>query len=100
MLYFAVTGHVPMDSPTRIGALLDGTDPMIPAREAARANYSASFLNAIDGALQLKSWKRPQSIAAWRSQFDDFESEVFTEAETVVDEPPASPGSQLTDSYG
>ena len=89
-----------MDSPTRIGALLDGTDPMIPAREATRANYSASFLNAIDGALQLKSWKRPQSIAAFRSQFDDLESEDFTEAETVVDEPPASPGSQLTDSYG
>jgi serine/threonine protein kinase len=60
-LYHAITGKRPPDSPTRMVS-----DDYIAAREAALSSYRASFLAAIDKALNLEVTERPQSIAAWR----------------------------------
>jgi serine/threonine protein kinase/WD40 repeat protein len=60
-LYHAITGKRPPDSPSRMVA-----DDYITAREAALSSYRASFLTAIDKALNLEMTERPQSIAAWR----------------------------------
>jgi len=60
-LYHAITGKRPPDSPSRMVA-----DDYLTARAAALSSYRASFLTAIDKALNLEVSERPQSIAAWR----------------------------------
>ena len=60
-LYHAITGKRPPDSPSRMVS-----DEYIAARQAALSSYRASFLTAIDQALNLEVTERPQSIAAWR----------------------------------
>ena len=60
-LYHAITGKRPPDSPSRMVS-----DDYIAAREVALSAYRASFLAAIDKALNLEVTERPQTIAAWR----------------------------------
>src|SRR5262245_8723092 len=60
-LYHAITGKRPPDSPSRMVS-----DDYIAAREAALSGYRASFLAAIDKALNLEVMERPQTIAVWR----------------------------------
>ncbi len=63
-LYKAVTGSTPDDAMDRVGA---ETDPLPPATTAAKGKYRASFLAAIDRALEIKRSDRPQTIAAFRA---------------------------------
>ena len=60
-LYRSVTGARPTDGPDRqLG------DELVPARKGAKGKYRASFLDAIDWALDLRPTERPQTIAAFR----------------------------------
>jgi len=66
VLYFAVTGMEPVDSAKRASALLNGgKDPLIRARLAGQAEYSAEFLSAIDWALQFRISDRPKTLSVW-----------------------------------
>lgn len=66
VLYFAVTGVEPVDSAKRGSAMLNGgQDPMLKARMLGQGKYSASFLAAIDWALEFRISERPQSLSAW-----------------------------------
>jgi tetratricopeptide (TPR) repeat protein len=62
VLYRAVTGERPPDSPDRIR-----NDPYVPAIRAAAGKYSETLLRAIDAALEVDEEKRPQSVADWRA---------------------------------
>ena len=58
-LYRAIAGQRPTDGPDRqLG------DALVPAAQAAKGKYRASFLEAIDWALDLRPTERPQTIAA------------------------------------
>jgi len=59
--YRAVTGAAPLDATERVR-----DDDMPPAVEAARGQYSAALLRAIDWALAVDEGQRPQEVAAWR----------------------------------
>jgi serine/threonine protein kinase len=61
-LYHAISGRRPPDSPSRILK-----DDYVSAKKAAQATYRPRFLAAIDRALDLDMARRPQTIAAWRS---------------------------------
>jgi len=61
-LYRAVTGNKPTNAAERF---LQGT-AYTPASQAAKADYSKTFLATINAALELKPQDRPQSIAEWR----------------------------------
>jgi serine/threonine protein kinase/HAMP domain-containing protein len=60
-LYAMVTGKKPPPAPTR----LDAEDPMLPAVDACKGQYSPEFLRAIDWALQPRAQDRPQDIASF-----------------------------------
>jgi serine/threonine protein kinase/HAMP domain-containing protein len=60
-LYAMVTGKKPPPAPTR----LDAEDPMLPAVDACKGQYSPEFLRAIDWALQPRAEDRPQDIASF-----------------------------------
>lgn len=60
-LYQAVTGAPPIEAAER-----KIEDHQIPAVKAAKGEYRASFLRAIDWALDLEFKKRPQTIVSWR----------------------------------
>lgn len=60
-LYQGVTGAPPIEAAER-----KIEDHQIPAVKAAKGEYRASFLRAIDWALDLEFKKRPQTIASWR----------------------------------
>ncbi len=57
-LYWMVTGTKPPPAPARA----DGSEPMVPARQAGQGRYSDSFLRAIDWSLELDAKARPQSL--------------------------------------
>jgi len=59
--YRAITGKAPPDATERVRG-----DDMTPATEAARGNYSAAFLTAVDWALAVDEDQRPQDVEAWR----------------------------------
>ncbi len=61
--YEAVTGEVPPEAPAR-----SVEDTLIPASQAALANYRPNFLEAIDWGLAMAPTDRPQTIADWRPQ--------------------------------
>ena len=70
-LYRCVSGLQPMAAIDRSEAILKAErDVFVSASEIGRGNYSASFLFAIDSALQFNEKKRPQTIPEWRAQFD------------------------------
>ena len=69
VLYRAVTGRPPDDSTARVHAVLEGQDSLVSAREGAKSEYSADFLDAIDSALRFEPRQRPQNVAEWRAMF-------------------------------
>lgn len=67
-LYFAITGTKPVDAMTRASkAIHEESDPYIPISTLSPPNYSKSFLNAIDAALQLRYFDRPSSTGEWEA---------------------------------
>ena len=66
VLYFAITGKVPMSSVER---LMD--DRLEPLSRAAAGRYSLRFLQAIDAALAVRPQDRPQTDAAFRALLDE-----------------------------
>lgn len=70
-LYRAVAGMAPMDAVDRSRAILKGDrDIFVSAKEIGKGRYSERFLLAIDHALKFKEEDRPQTISAWKSEFD------------------------------
>ncbi|MDJ0948430.1 MAG: serine/threonine-protein kinase [Alphaproteobacteria bacterium] len=68
VLYRAVTGLAPPESPDRATAILrGGRDPMAPALEAAKGRCSARVLAAIDKGLAVLETERPKSVDDWRT---------------------------------
>lgn len=63
-LYRAVTGELPTNASKRMQK-----EALLPAARAVQGKYSASFLRAIDAALEFAPKKRPQSIAEWKKLF-------------------------------
>lgn len=60
-LYAMITGKKPPPAPMR----LDAEDPMLPAVDACKGQYSPEFLRAIDWALKPRAEDRPQDIASF-----------------------------------
>lgn len=70
VLYRCIGGHIPAHSTDRSSAILHSEpDPMESASDLSE-NYSKSFLNAIDWAMQFLEKDRPQTVAQWRECFD------------------------------
>jgi len=66
ILYQAVTGDVPPEAPARVKR-----DPFTALRNSAHAKrFSASFLAAVDSALEVDEEARPQSVTEWKAIFD------------------------------
>ena len=65
-LYRSITGKGPPDAMARVNAVMGGTDILQPASEVASGDYSATFLDAIDWALEFLPENRPQTVDAWR----------------------------------
>jgi serine/threonine protein kinase len=66
VLYFAISGKVPMSSVER---LMD--DRLEPLATIAAGRYSERFLKAIDAALAVRPQDRPQTDAAFRALLDE-----------------------------
>ncbi len=77
VLYRGVTGKPPPEAPGRVR-----NDPMAPAAEAGKNDYSADFLTAIDAGLAFYPEDRPQDIGAWRAMFLGGEAVTKGAAET------------------
>ena len=86
-LYRAVTG----EKPTNASARMTGK-PFSMAVDVAKGQYSPSFLTAIDKALAINPEDRPQSIAEWRTLFDDTESKTIVKP---VKSPPIKPAEKV-----
>ena len=70
-LYRAVTGVGPMDAVDRSKSILqNSTDSIVTALEIAKGQYSERFLAAIDHAMKFKSEERPQTVSAWKREFE------------------------------
>ena len=61
-LYCAVTGKPPQEATERLL-----TDNLVSLKQAAKGEYRAGFLDAIDWGLRVAPKDRPQSITDWRS---------------------------------
>jgi serine/threonine protein kinase len=66
VVYFAITGRVPMSSVER---LMD--DRLEPLSKIAAFRYGERFLSAIDAALAVRPQDRPQTDAAFRELLDE-----------------------------
>jgi serine/threonine protein kinase len=64
-LYRAVTGELPTNASKRMQK-----EELLPAAKAVEGKYSASFLKAIDAALEFDPKSRPQSISEWKKLFE------------------------------
>lgn len=64
VLYWLVTGHKPVEAPSRVKE-----DCLPPASEVAAGRYAESFLHMIDWALAVDERARPQSVAEFRPVF-------------------------------
>ena len=69
VVYFAITGKVPMSSVER---LMD--DRLVPLAKLAAGRYSPAFLGAMDAALAVRPQDRPQTDAQFCAMFDPPES--------------------------
>jgi len=68
VLYFAITGNVPIDSTLRGSAVVnDQPDPLTPLVQLAPEQVSSSFCQAIDWALSFRIRDRPQTLEQWRT---------------------------------
>ncbi|MCK5718606.1 MAG: SUMF1/EgtB/PvdO family nonheme iron enzyme [Thiomargarita sp.] len=67
VLYRAISGHKPVESPTRINVvkLNNEKDPLKPIIQIGRKNYSKRLLQGIDWALQISEKDRPQTVKDW-----------------------------------
>ena len=61
VVYKAVSGETPPDVTERVRH-----DPMRPASEVCRGEYSEPLLNSIDWALSVEEETRPQDVVSWR----------------------------------
>lgn len=69
-LFSVVTGEVPPAAVDRCEVLAKGEQDTVSKQlKKLRKSYSESLLNAIDHALAFRIEERPQSIAAWLSEF-------------------------------
>ena len=69
VLYRCVTGETPMPATERV---LEDRDGLISVTEAAKGNYSAGLLTAIDASLEIRADQRPQNVERF---FDKFASD-------------------------
>ena len=66
LCYRAITGNMPMSAPWRQSELLRAQrDPLPRLAETRTANYSPTFLDAVDWGLRLIETERPQSVDEW-----------------------------------
>ncbi len=63
--YAALSGRAPAEAPARLR-----TDPVAPVARVARSRVSAAFAGAVMAALAVDAADRPQSVGAWRAQWD------------------------------
>jgi serine/threonine protein kinase len=69
-LYRAMAGRPPPDAVERSHALAQQeSDTYQPDLQDHRRDYSVDFVKAVDHALCFRTQDRPQTIAAWRSEF-------------------------------
>lgn len=66
VMYFAIMGRVPPPAVQRVV----GVDPYKKLVDVAQGRYSENFLRAIDSALALQPYDRPQNVAAFREMLD------------------------------
>src|SRR5579863_1945865 len=83
VLHHSITGKAPPPAPDRLNAHLNGTEDPLPALvDAAKGDYSDSFLRAIDYGLNILEKDRPQTLEQWEQAFDP-KSEASTKLKTV-----------------
>jgi len=93
-LYRAAAGKAPMDAVDRSRAILKGEqDIFVPASQTGKGRYSERFLLAIDHALQFKEEDRPQTISAWKSEFDLPEDPI--KQAIIAEHTPTQPGTKV-----
>lgn len=69
-VYHGMTGRKSMDALNRSAGLLSGKgDPHDSLESLNLSGFDKTFIRAIDQAMQLKPESRPQSLAQWRSMF-------------------------------
>lgn len=67
--YRALAGVPPMDAISRSKGVLGSTrEVLTPASKLGAGRYSATFLKAVDHALEFAETDRPQSVIAWRRE--------------------------------
>jgi len=98
VLYTAIGGDVPPESTMRLSAYArERGDPMIPATTLGHGQYSITFLEAIDGALNILEHDRPQTVHEWQQWLSsglpvsvhDPEPDPEPESEPDTDQEPA-----------
>ena len=93
-LYRAVAGIAPMDAVDRSRAILKGDkDIFVFAIEIGKGRYSERFLLAIDHALQFKEGDRPQTINAWKAEFNLPEDPI--KQANIVERMTTQPGTKV-----
>jgi formylglycine-generating enzyme required for sulfatase activity/tRNA A-37 threonylcarbamoyl transferase component Bud32 len=66
--YRLISGTTPPEAPERIGAVMrNNPDPLVPAVQVGKREYSNNLLQAIDWALKVTEKERPQSVAEWEN---------------------------------
>ncbi|SEH04867.1 serine/threonine protein kinase [Candidatus Venteria ishoeyi] len=66
VFYTVMTGQVPVDAPTRVGAINNNKpDVLKPVSELCKDSFPEKFLNGIDWALEVLEPDRPQDVASW-----------------------------------
>ena len=62
-LYHCITGHAPFTAFDRVSASMNNSeDPLIPAIDIAKGQYSTELLSCIDHMLTIRPQNRPQSV--------------------------------------
>lgn len=85
-LYRAVAGIAPSAATDRSAMLTQGMqDDLQRLSKLAADRYSEKFLAAVDHALAFRIEDRPQSVGAWRREFDVNQDEIDTQPDAAVD---------------
>lgn len=88
LMYRIVTQQHGPRAQVRASALISGKpDPLVPASEIARGEYSERLLKLIDQCLAFKNTERPQSMAEVRALFQDAETDYPPIPRPVVSPP-------------
>jgi serine/threonine protein kinase len=78
-IYRCIAGVAPMDAIDRSDAFLKlSRDTFVSAVEVGHGRYSRRFLRAVDHAMAFNEQDRPQTIAAWREEFEIIDDEAAT----------------------